>query len=109
MMMMQAGWLTDLTGWLLQLLQKFWAAIETFFGDLIVTLLESVLQLIVLAFESLPVPDFLTQNSIGSLLSNAGPTVGWFVEVFKIPECMGILATGIVFRLLRKLLTVGQW
>ncbi|SBV35995.1 conserved hypothetical protein [uncultured Stenotrophomonas sp.] len=106
---MQAGWLGVLTNWLLGLVQKFWAAIEAFFNDLIVTALEKLLELAALAFESLPVPDFMTQHSIGSLLGNAGPTVGWFVETFKIPECMSLLAAGLVFKITRKIVTFGKW
>jgi len=105
----QAGWLSDLTNWLLGLVQKLWAAIEAFFNDLIITALEKLLELAALAFESLPVPDFMTQYSIGSLLGNAGPTVGWFVETFKIPECMSLLAAGLVFKITRKIVTFGKW
>ena len=83
----RAGWLDDLTNWIRGLIEKLWEAIEAFFTDLIVAALEKMLELVALAFESLPVPSFMTQHSIGSLLGNAGPTVGWYVETFKISEC----------------------
>lgn len=109
MNLMYAGWLGDLTNWLLGLVQKLWAAIEAFFSDLIVMALEKMLELVALAFESLPVPDFMTHYSIGALLGNAGPTVSWLVDVFKIPECMSLLAAGAVFRITRKIVTFGKW
>ncbi len=109
MNLMYAGWLGDLTGWLLGLVKKLWAAIEAFFTDLIVLALEKMLELVALAFESLPVPDFMTQHTIGSLLGNAGPTVGWLVDTFKISECMSLLAAGAVFKITRKIVTFGKW
>lgn len=106
---MRAGWLTDLTNWIRELIGKLWSAIEAFFNDLVVIAIEKLLDLIALAFEALPVPQFMTQYSIGALLGQAGPTVGWFVETFKIPECMAILAGGAVFKITRKIVTFGKW
>jgi hypothetical protein len=105
----QVGWLQDLTNWLRGLVQKLWDAIEQFFTDLIILAIEKVLELIALAFEQLPAPEFMTQHSIGSLLGNAGPAVGWFVQTFKISEAMGFFAVAAVFRISRKILTFGKW
>ena len=107
--MMRAGWLEDLTNWLRGLVQKLWDAIEAFFTDLIVLAIEKLLDLVATAFESLPVPEFITQHSIGSLLAGAGPTVGWLTQTFKISECMAFFAAAAVFRISRKILTFGKW
>jgi len=109
MIPLSVGWLTDLTNWIRGLIEKLWHAIESFFNDLIVFAIEKGLELIALAFESLPVPQFMTQNSIGSLLGQAGPTVGWFVETFQIQGCMSLLAAGAIFRITRKIVTFGKW
>lgn len=109
MIVMHVGPLSDLTQWLLGLAQKFWHAIETFFNDLILSAMEKGLELVALTFESLPVPDFIQQHSIGELLGNAGPTVGWFVETFKISDCMGLFAAALTFRITRKIITFGKW
>lgn len=109
MIPMNVGWLTDLTNWIRDLVEKLWNAIEQFGNDLIVLAIEKMLEVVALAFEALPVPEFMTQHSIGSLLSNAGPTVGWLVETFKISECMAILAGGAVFKVTRKIVTFGKW
>lgn len=105
----RAGWLDDLTNWIRGLIEKLWEAIEAFFTDLIIAAIEKMLELVALAFESLPVPSFMTQHSIGSLLGNAGPTVGWYVETFKISECLALIAAGAVFKVTRKIVTFGKW
>ena len=109
MIPMHAGWLTDITNWLRELVEKFWQALEKFGNDVVVIAIAKVLEVVALAFESLPVPEFMSQYNIGTLLGNAGPTVGWFVETFKISECMAILAGGAVFKITRKIVTFGKW
>ena len=49
------------------------------------------------------------ETLIGGLLAGAGPTVGWFVQTFKISECMAFFAAAAVFRISRKILTLGKW
>ena len=105
----RVGWLEDLTNWLRGLVQKFWEAIEAFFNDLVIFAIEKLLDLVATAFESLPVPEFIADNTIGGLLAGAGPTVGWFVQTFKISECMAFFAAAAVFRISRKILTLGKW
>lgn len=109
MIPMRAGWLEDLTNWFRGLVQKLWEAIEAFFNDLIIFAIEKLLDLVATAFESLPVPEFITQHTIGSLLASAGPTVGWFLQTFKISEGMAFFAAAAVFRISRKILTLGKW
>ncbi|HHA2593156.1 MAG: hypothetical protein ACN6OP_11095 [Pseudomonadales bacterium] len=105
----QAGWLQDLTTWFRKQIERFWDAIVQFFNDLIILAIKAVLELVVMAFERLPVPDFMQQYSIGGLLGNAGSTVGWFVQTFRIGECLAVIALGIAFKITRKILTLGKW
>lgn len=105
----QAGWLQDLTDWIRRQVERFWNAIVEFFNDLIILAIKAILELVVMAFERLPVPDFMQQYSIGSLLGNAGSTVGWFVQTFRIGECLAVIALGIAFKITRKILTLGKW
>src|SRR5690606_29311768 len=103
------GWLNDLTNWLAEQLTKLWEAIETFFTDLLVALVETVLEAFALIVELIPVPDFLTTYSLCNLLGMAGPEVGYFLQTFRIGEALGLIAAGYAFRLTRKLVTAGQW
>jgi hypothetical protein len=106
---LKAGWLDDVTNWLRDLFLKIWQALVAFINDMIVFLVEGLLELIALAIESLPVPDFLSGGGIGAALASAGPTVMWTLDTFKISEGMVLIAAGYGFRLLRKFLTLFQW
>lgn len=103
------GWLTDLTNWLVEQIQRIWDAVTEFFGDLIVASIEAVLDLFATIVEAIPVPDFIGNYSIGGLLSNVGSDLMWIMGAFRIGEGIALLGAGYAFRLMRKLLTLGQW
>lgn len=103
------AWLEEFTDWLAEQLRALWEAIETFFTDLLVGLVEVVLEVFAVIVELIPVPDFLTTYSLCNLLGLAGPEVGYFLQTFRIGEALGLVASGYGFRLLRKLVTAGQW
>lgn len=102
-------WLTDLTNWLRDQLQSLWDAFVAFLGDLVVTAIEAVCDLFATAVEAIPVPDFMTQYSLDSLLGQAGSTIAWIVSTFRVGEGLAIIGAGFAFRLIRKLFTLGQW
>ena len=105
----QAGWLTELTDFIRRQVERLWTALVDFFRDLVIYALEQSLSLIATAFEKLPAPEFLTQYNLNSLLGSAGATVGWFVDVFKIADCLAVISLGVTFFILRKILTFGKW
>ena len=107
--MLPIGLLAQLTGWLVSTLKVYWDAFVVFMGDFFVSGVEGVLSIFVMALNALPVPDFLTTYSLNSLLAQSGGTIMWLVGTFKIGECLGVIAAGWAFRLLRKLFTLGQW
>ena len=103
------GWLTDLTNWLAAQIHAVWDALVLLAQDLALFLMEAVMDLSATAIEAIPVPDFIAQVSIGQFLAAAGPEVQWVLVKFRIAEGLGFIAAGYAFRLLRKLLTLGQW
>lgn len=103
------GWLAQLTNWLVEQIQLLWADFVEFMNDFFVGMVEGVLSMFLLAINALPVPDFLTTYSLNTLFSQAGSTIMWLVGTFRIGECLGVIAAGWAFRLLRKLFTLGQW
>lgn len=109
MIPLYAGWLQDITDFIRRQVERLWDALVKFFQDLVVYAIDKMLELIALAFEQLPVPEFMQQYNLNTLLGNAGSTVGWFVQTFRIGECLAVLALGITFRIMRKLLTMGKW
>ena len=103
------GWLTDLTNWIRQQLQALWDALEDFLGDLIVDWADQTFTMWLFVLDHIPLPDFLDGYSLCSLLGQAGPTVGWILNNFRVAEALGLIGAGYVFRLLRKLATLFQW
>jgi hypothetical protein len=106
---MYAGWMEDITNFIRRQVERVWEALVKFFQDLVIYAIEKMLDLVALAFEQLPVPQFLHDYNLNMLLGNAGSTVGWFVQTFKIGECLAVIALGIIFRITRKILTLGKW
>jgi hypothetical protein len=103
------GWLTDLTNWMKEQLAALWDAFEDFMGDLIVDWADQTFAMWIIILSHTPMPDFLDQYSLCTLLNAAGPTVGYFLNVFRVGEGLGLIGAGYVFRLLRKILTLFQW
>jgi hypothetical protein len=108
-MNMQAGWLDDLTGWFKGIFQALWNALVDFLHDMVIFVVHGVLDLALAIFNAIPVPAFITNNGLGTLLGQTGSTLQWFMGQFKIGDALGLIAAGYAFRLLRKLLTLGQW
>ena len=105
---MQAGWLDDLTNWLKDQLEAIWSALLQLIADVFWWIVETTLGLFASIIEAIPVPSFLT-NGLDGLFSGLDPAVLYFVGLFRIPEGLTMLGVAVVFRLTRKLLTLGQW
>jgi hypothetical protein len=103
------GWLSRITGWFAYAFNAFFTAIAQFFKDLVIYALAAVLSVVVLAISSIPVPDWIANNSMGSLLGQAGPVAGFFMVKLQIPAALLLIGAGYAFRLLRKFLTLFQW
>lgn len=103
------GWLERLTNWFKEMLSALWEAFTTFMGDLLLSGLELVLDAFATAVEWIGVPDFMQEYSVGGALGHLPGGLQWMLVQFKIPEGLAVIALAWVFRLVRKLLTLGQW
>lgn len=101
--------LTKLTNWLKEQILAVWNAFIEFMGDLFLTWVEHSLTMILWVLDRLPVPDFLQGQSIGSILGQAGPTVGWMVTTFRVGESLSVIGAAMAFYIVRRLLTLGIW
>lgn len=101
-------WLKELTDWIARQLTALWDAFVEFIGDTLLALVELVLETFARLVEALPVPGFL-EVGLGQVFGNLSPAILYYVGVFRIGEGLLVLAGGVAFRLLRKLLTLGQW
>jgi hypothetical protein len=103
------GWLSRLTGWIAYAINAVFDAIATFLRDLIISIFSNVMQLVLLMINAIPVPPFLTNYSMSSILGGTGSMVGFFMSELNIGPSLALIGAGYVFRLLRKFLTLFQW
>lgn len=95
---------TALTAWI----SGIWTDFSNFMSDLPVNLLESVLNAVSSIFTSIPMPSFLTVG-MGSMFNSLPSSVLYFLTESGFFQCLLIFGSGVAFRMLRKLLTLGQW
>lgn len=79
-----------------------------FFTDLALLVLEGFLDAVATLIESIPVPQFLS-NGLAYYLTFIDPSILYFLDMSGFPAAIGLLGTGLIFRLSRKLFTLGQW
>lgn len=104
-----SGWLSKLTHWFAYAIYSVVRFIISFFHDLVIFIFYCVFAVVLAAINAVGVPDFLSQGSLGSILGQAGPIVGFFVVQLHIAQALSLIAAGYVFRLTRKFLTLFQW
>lgn len=101
--------ITKITQWLYDLVVKIFAAIWDFFSDIAIAVFKGLLTALASIITAIPAPQFLASHSLTSLIGGMGSDVLYFVGAFHLPECFAILAAGFTFRMLRKIVTLGQW
>lgn len=104
-----SGWLSKLTHWGSSSITTFFAGLAGLLKDLVMYLIAQVLALVAVVVAAIPVPDWLTGNSLGTLLGQTGAITGYFMSVLNVPAGLALLGGGYTFRLLRKFLTLFQW
>jgi hypothetical protein len=104
-----SGWLSKLTGWIAYAINAVFTALIQLLKDLVTFVLAVVLSVVEMAIAAIPVPDFIKNYSMGSLLGSTGAVVGFFMVELNIPTALGLIGAGYAFRLVRKFLTLFQW
>lgn len=104
-----SGWLSKLTTWLSSIVHTLFSAILDLLKDLVTYVIRVVLDLIASAIGAIGAPNFLQTYSLGNVLGQAGPVVGFFLTQLKITQGLAMIGAGYVFRLTRKFLTLFQW
>lgn len=86
------------------------ADVFEFFLDLPLVILKGILDGVLYLLESIPVPSFLDGGgALQSVFSALPNDVQYFVGFFGIQYALAIIGAGVIFRLTRKALTLGQW
>ncbi|MBB4124867.1 hypothetical protein GGR77_000138 [Xanthomonas translucens] len=107
--LMRAGWLGDLTNWLVEQIKAVWTAFMQFMGDLFFEWLSHTLEMATFVFALIPAPEFLNGSNLQTLFGQGGPTIGWLIATFQIDKCMGVIAGACVFYIVRRFVTLGIW
>lgn len=102
-------WLRGITDWLLSIVQLLWDGFVAFLNDLWVGIAQSVLMALSGVINSIPVPGFMQNYSLGSIISQFPPELLYFLAFLNLPEAFGIIAAGLAFRMARKVVTLFQW
>lgn len=106
---MKTGWLDDITDWFREQFEKLFGFLVDLAKDAILWWFEKLLALGATIIEKIPVPEFLQNLGIGSMLQQAGPVVAWAVTTFKLAEAFAFIGAAYAFRLARKVMTLGKW
>jgi hypothetical protein len=107
------SWFTALFRWIGRIFEWFLGMFKDLIeviSDIPVLILKGFLDGVIYLLSAIPVPAFLEgggllQGVFGALSSD----VQYLVSFFGIPAALAIFGAGVVFRLTRKALTLGQW
>lgn len=88
--------------------QEIWILVLTWFKDFSLWLFEMSLDVLAFMFEQLEPPELLA-TGLQTLFNNLPESVIYFLGQSGLSEGIAILGGAYVFRLLRKVLTLGIW
>jgi hypothetical protein len=102
-------WLTDFKNWLIGIIKKLWDAISGFYHDMALKLVKGFLDAVAELVKHIPVPQWMSDYSLGHLFSMLSPQLGYFVDRIGLGQGLTLIGLGYAFRILRKLMTALQW
>jgi hypothetical protein len=100
--------LTDFTTWLFAFVGQLFTDVWAFVKDAAINVFDLLTQAIVALIAAIPAPDWLT-GGLQSFWTNLPASVQYFAAQLGVPAGLAIVGAGFVFRLTRKLVTLGQW
>ena len=89
-------------------LQCLWDSFVLFMQDLGVSFVRSMLEAFASIISAIPFPNDFAAG-LSDAYSSLDPSLLYFLDATNVPQCLGIIGSGIVFRLTRKIVTLGQW
>lgn len=107
-----ASWFAALFAWVGRFFEWFvgmFNDLMEFFADLPVLIFKGIMEGVIYLLGLIPAPDFLTQHTMGSVFSALPNAVLYFVTFIGLPEAIAVFGAGVLFRLTRKAMTLGQW
>jgi hypothetical protein len=102
-------WLEQWWASVKQWIEHLWTDLTEFLSDLPKNILEGILDGLATVIESIPVPEIVTNYSLGDAFIALPDSVQYFLAQSGMIEAFGILSAGFAFRMVRKLMTLFQW
>lgn len=96
-------WLT------LEFWHGLWNDFVEYMDDLPIKIFKGVLEAILSVLQAITPPDFLANYKLSSIMAATNTDIGYFLNLSGISVALGLVASAVVFRVLRKLLTFGLW
>lgn len=102
------NWFIDIYDDFREYMQELTKEIIDWAKDIALDIFELVIQGVVFAVSTIPVPDFLT-DGIDTLTGGLPPSVLWLLGQTGFSQGLAIFGAGVMFRMTRKVITLGQW
>ncbi|MRR17872.1 MAG: hypothetical protein EG826_15600 [Deltaproteobacteria bacterium] len=104
------NWFGKVTQWY----HDIWASIFGFLVDWIhdaaVWVFDGVVSALAGLIASVPVPSFMSSGvNIGTIFSGFPPFALYLISHMGLANCFAVVGAGVAFRLVRKIVTLGQW
>lgn len=96
-------WLT------LDFYKGLWDDFVEYFDELPIKILKGVLDAVLSVMQSITPPDFLSSHKLGDVLAPVMPYIGHFLAQAGISQGLALIASAVMFRVTRKLVTFGKW
>lgn len=103
------AWLQAAIDWAYGVVKSIFGALWDFLQDVVVAVADAAFSAILALLNAIPVPDFLSNYSLGFVLGGLPADLGFFFQKLRLTEAVVLLGAGVGFRMLRKLFTLGQW
>jgi hypothetical protein len=100
--------LASFTKWLADLFRDVFSALWDFLGDILVSIVDTIVGAVLFLVGLIPVPESLA-GGMAQLWAQLDPALLYLSSSVGLPAALAILGTGWAFRLGRKLATLGQW
>lgn len=81
-------------------------ALKALFMDVFMLIFDGILSGIAFLIENLPLPEFMSSYSVANYIH---ADIAYFLSMSGFPEAMGIIGAAIVFRIIRRVITLGIW
>jgi len=86
-----------------------WDDFMAYLDDMPVQALKGFLDAVADILQELPVPEFLQTAKLSDVLAPVMPTIGYFLAQAGVNHAIALLITAVIFRITRKVLTLGIW